>query len=55
MEKTHQVVCDALLDFGRIEWKMTLKDLEKAPDIDYNDVVKEFDAVWCVEGLSYCH
>lgn len=47
---------EALLDYGRSEWNTTLKDLRKALDIDYNhDVVKEFDTVWCVKSLSYCH
>ena len=51
IEKTHQVVWDALQDYGRIEWKRTLLDLEKAPDIAYQDVLKEFDSIWGVKGL----
>jgi hypothetical protein len=35
IEKTHQVTWNALHDYGRIEWKQTLRDLEKAPDVTY--------------------
>ena len=52
MEKTHQGVWDSLLDNGRLEWQRTLIDLEKAPDVAYEDVLKEFDNVWCVKGLT---
>ena len=26
-------------------------DLEEAPDVAYQDVLEEFDLVWCVKGL----
>ena len=51
MEKTHQVVWDSLLDFGRLEWQWTLMCLEKTPNFAYDDAFKEFDNVWCVKGL----
>lgn len=52
MEKTHKVVWGSLLDYGRLEWQWTRMKLEKALDIAYEDVLKEFDYVWCVEGPS---
>ena len=30
------------MTYGRIEWKRTLKDLEKAPDVAYQDILKMF-------------
>ena len=48
VKKIHQYVWDSLLDYGRIEWKWTLMDLEKALDVAYQDVLEEFDSVWCV-------
>ena len=51
MKKTHQIVWDSLLDHGRLEWQWTLTGLEKTPDVAYDDVLKEFDNVWCVKGL----
>jgi hypothetical protein len=30
-------------------------DLEKASDMAYQDVLDEFDLVWCVEGLIVPH
>lgn len=50
-EKTHQVVLDALLDYGCIEWQYILKDLQKARDVANQYVFDEFDSVWCVKGL----
>jgi hypothetical protein len=35
IKKTRQVIWDALHDYGRIEWKQTLKDLEKNTDVTY--------------------
>ena len=55
LEKTHQVVWDSLLDCGRLEWQQTLYDLEKTLDVAYEDVLKEFDSVWCVKGLIVTH
>ena len=46
IEKTHQVIWDALSDYGRIEWQRTLLDLEKALDVAYQDVPNEFDSIW---------
>jgi hypothetical protein len=34
-----------------IEWKRTLSDLEKGPDVAYQDVLKKFDSIWAVKGL----
>ena len=51
VEKTCQVIWDALQDYGRIEWKQTLLHLEKALDVAYQDVLKEFDLTWGVKGL----
>ena len=31
--------------------KRILTDLEEAPDVAYQDVLKKFDPVWCVKGL----
>ena len=31
--------------------KWILNELEKAPEIAYLDVLKEFDLVWCGKGL----
>lgn len=45
MEKTHQIVWDSLVDYGRPEWQCTLEDLEEAPDVAYDDVLREFDKV----------
>ena len=50
LEKSHQVVRDSL-----IERQHTLNDLEKAPDVAYQDVLCEFDFVWCVKGLITTH
>lgn len=50
MEKTHQVVWDALLDYGYLEWQHTLKDLQKVMDVAYQDVLDKFDLIWCVKG-----
>ena len=49
VQKTRQVIWDALQDYGRIEWKQTLKDLEETPDLE--DVLKEFDTTWGVKNL----
>ena len=47
IEKTHQVIWDALHAYGKIEWQRTLSDLEKAQDVAYQDVLDEFD-FWLV-------
>ena len=51
VEKTRQVIWDALQDYGRIEWKWALKDLEEAPDVAYQNILKEFDSTWGVKNL----
>ena len=51
VEKTCQVIWDALQDYGRIEWKRTFNDLEEGPDVAYQDVLKEFDTTWGVKNL----
>jgi hypothetical protein len=51
IEKTRQIIWDALQDYGRIEWKRTLRDLEKAPDVAYHDILNNFDLIWGVKGL----
>ena len=51
MEKSHQVVWNSWLDYERIEWQWTLTNLEKAPDVTYQDVFEEFNMVWCVKDL----
>jgi hypothetical protein len=55
VEKTHQVVWDSLLDYDRLEWQRTLTDLEKVPEVPYQDVLNQFDIVWCVTCLIVTH
>ena len=45
-ETMRQVIWDALQDYGRIKWKRTLKFLEEARDLAYQDILKEFDSTW---------
>jgi hypothetical protein len=45
-EKAHNIVRDSL-----IECQHTLSDLEKVLDVAYQDVLYEFDFVWCVKVL----
>ena len=61
-QKTLQVIWDALHDYGRTKWQwaLSLLDLEKAPDVAYQDVLNEFDLIlggqmpYCdLEQLSY--
>lgn len=47
----YQVVWDFLLDYGRLEWQWTLHDMEKAPDVAYEDVLRNL--IQCVEELSF--
>ena len=42
-----------MYDYGRVEWKRTLGDLEKAPDVVDQDVLDEFDSTWGVK-FFYC-
>ena len=46
IEKTCQVIWDALEEYGRIEWKWTLLDLEKVPDVAYQNVLNKFNFVF---------
>jgi hypothetical protein len=50
-KKMYPTVWDSLLDYGRLQWQQTLQDLQKAPNVAYQDVLKEFDSVWCIKGL----
>lgn len=47
----HQVIWDALQDYGRIKWQWTLSNLEKAPNVAYQDILDEFDSVRGVKVL----
>jgi hypothetical protein len=51
IKKTRQVIWDALQDYGRIELKWTLKNLEEAPDVACQDVLNELDRMWGVKNL----
>ena len=51
IEKTRQIIWDALQDYGMIEWKRTLRDLEKALDAAYDDMLNEFQLIWRVKNL----
>ena len=51
MEKTYQAVWDSLLDYDRLKWQRTLQDMEKALDVTYQDILREFDSGWCVKSL----
>ena len=41
IEKTRQVIWDALQGYGRIECKHTMRGLEKAMDVAYWDVLNK--------------
>ena len=51
LRKIRQVIWDALHDYGKIEWKRTLKDLEEDLDVAYKDVLNKFDSTWGVKNL----
>jgi hypothetical protein len=36
------------MDYKRLEWQNTLKELDKSLDVAYQDVLSEFDLVWCI-------
>lgn len=40
-----------LLEYGRLEWQRSLHDLEKIPDVAYQDVLTEYGLVCCIKGL----
>ena len=46
-----QAVWNALQDYGMIEWKQALLDLEKARDVAYQDILKGFDSIWGSKAL----
>ena len=50
-EVTPRCVGLLLLDYERIEWQQTLTNLGKASDMAYQDVLEEFNLVWCVKSL----
>jgi hypothetical protein len=52
IQKTLQVICDALQDYDRIEWKHTLVYLEKAPNVAYQNILHKFNSTWGVIDLS---
>lgn len=53
LRKSTRLLWDVLLGFGRVEWQRILKDLEKAPDVAYNDDLKSiFNGVMCWK--PYC-
>lgn len=51
MEKIHQQVWDALMDYDRIDWQQPFMDLEKVSNVACEDALKDFNLVWCVKGL----
>ena len=51
IEKQHQVIWEAIHDYGMIEWKRTLEDLEEALDVAYQDILNGFDSKWGVINL----
>lgn len=55
VEKTRQVMWDVLQDYGRIECKRTLSDLEDAPAVAYQDFLNKFDSTLGVKGLIMTH
>ena len=54
--KTRQILWDSLQDYRRIEWKQTLRDVEKTPDMTYDDILNNLDLTWGGGGgqRSYC-
>lgn len=51
IEETCQAIWDVLQDHGRIKWKQTFWDLEKALDVANQDVMYKFNMAWEVKGL----
>ena len=58
IKKTCQAIRYACMIYGRIKWKWTLLDLEKALDMANQDVLNEFDLTLEEGGggnqRSYC-
>lgn len=46
---------DSLIDYGRLEWQSTLRDLGRTPDIASEDVLGEFDKDWSIKNLIVTH
>ena len=53
LRKTRQVSWEVVQDYGRSEWKRTLRDLEKALNVAYHDILNELDSTWGGQQ-SYC-
>lgn len=51
IEKPHQVLWNPFLDYGRLEWQITLKDLAKSPNVVYQYNMRELISTWCVRGF----
>lgn len=49
LENVHQVVWDSLMNYDRIEWQRSLKELARAPDMAYMKIFsKNLIFLWCV-------
>lgn len=55
LEKTQQVVCDSLINYGRLEWHCMGTHIEKVPNVAYEDVIHNIMSIWCVKGLIITH
>lgn len=53
MKETHQALWNSLLDYGRLKWQSTLRELKTVPNIACEDVLDEFDKVWCQNSHCY--
>lgn len=42
------------MNCGKIEWQHSLKDLEKALDLAYQDVLNNLDSGWCYTKRLIC-
>lgn len=51
LERTHQIIWDVLQDYGRIEWKWMLEDLEEVPDVAYQYILNKFNSTWGSKAL----
>jgi hypothetical protein len=55
VERIRQAIWDTLQNYGRIEWKSTPSDVEKAPDVANQDVLNKSDSFRGVKGLIPTH
>ena len=59
LQRLHHVcqclIYDALQDYGRTEWKQTLRDLEEVPNVAFQDVLKELHTTWGIKNLIGAH